>query len=154
MDYTELAKAFLRHAYQFSKINHQKKIDCTMRGEAFVTIYLKMQGGGVLPSEISTEMDISSARVAAVLNSLENKGMITRQIDRGDRRRIFVDLTPVGEALAEKYTQLALDSAVHILEILGERDAREFVRILGKLVNSASVGSGQAGIGGRDSETA
>jgi len=140
MDYTELAKEFLQNMYRFGKIGHRKKIDDTMRGEAFVIGYISKQGGGVLPGEISGEMGISSARIAAVLNALENKGLVTRRIDRGDRRKILVDLTAAGREAAKRYEIMALDGAVRMLEALGERDARDFVRILAKLADSSGDG--------------
>ena len=133
MDYTELARELQHNMYRFRRVGHQKKIDDTMRGEAFVLTYISKKDASVLPGEISAEMDISTARIAAVLNSLENKGFITRRIDRDDRRKILVDVTPSGREQAESYDGKALDGAVRMLEALGEHDAREFVRILGKL---------------------
>lgn len=141
MDYSELAKQFLNNTYQYRKGLHHKKIDETMHGEAFVIKYISKRGGAVLPSEISNKMHITSARVAAALNSLENKGQITRTMDPSDRRKILVDLTQSGKELAEKYEQMALDRAKHILELLGEQDAMEFVRILGRLAKNSSEGT-------------
>ena len=136
----ELAKELIRNMSQFRKVSHQKKIDETLRGEAFAIIYISKKSSGVLPGELSGEMSISSARIAAVLNSLENKGLITRRIDRDDRRRILVDLTAQGADLAKKYDDMAIDGAVRMLEALGEHDAGEFVRILGKLSGIARSG--------------
>ncbi|GAA4653265.1 transcriptional regulator [Anaerocolumna aminovalerica] len=133
MDYMELAKQFLHNSYQFRKRGHQKKIDETMQGEAFAILYILRQGDIVLPSEISNEMNISSARVAAMLNSLENKGLVTRQIDKSDRRKILVELTQEGKELAEKHNQMVVNNTARMLELLGEHDAKELVRIMGKL---------------------
>ena len=133
MDYAELAEQLLQKSHQYRKGNHQKKIDGIMQGEAFVVIYITQKGRSVLPSEISTEMDISSARIAAALNSLEKKGLVTRQIDTSDRRKILVDLTPAGKEMAEKHKQMALKATTRMLELLGEHDAKEFVRIIGRL---------------------
>lgn len=133
MDYAELAEEFLQYTHQFQKGHHQKRIDGIMRGETFVVVYIARKGRCVLPSEISTEMNISSARIAAALNSLEKKGLITRQIDVDDRRRILVDLTPSGKELAERHRQTALNTTIRMLESLGEKDAKELVRIMEKL---------------------
>ncbi len=134
MDYEKLAEQFLEKSHQFQKGNHpQKKIDGIMRGETFVIIYIAQAGRSVLPSEISSEMDISTARIAAALNNLEKKGLITRQIDVSDRRKILVDLTPAGKALADKHKQMALKATTRMLELLGEQDAKEIVRIMGRL---------------------
>jgi len=133
MDYTELANRFLSSFYGFRKIGQQKKFDESMRGEGFVLLYISKQGGSVLPGDISGTMHISSARIAAALNSLENKELVTRRIDRNDRRRILVDLTPEGEKLVEGRSRMVIDRTRQMLEALGERDAEEFVRILEKI---------------------
>jgi DNA-binding MarR family transcriptional regulator len=133
MDYTELAGQFILNTYLFRKGYHPKNIDETMRGEACIIYVIAQKGGGVLPGEISNEMGISSARTAVALNNLEKKGLITRQMDRSDRRKILVDLTLAGQILVEHHNRTMLESAVRIIEALGERDAKELVRILGKL---------------------
>jgi DNA-binding MarR family transcriptional regulator len=92
----------------------------------------------VLPGEIGVMMGISSARVSAALTALENKGLITRKMDSDDRRKIIVDLTEAGLERARKHRKTALDSATRILETLGERDAKEFVRILGRVAGAAA----------------
>lgn len=137
MDYVELAKQFLQNAYQFQSHSHQKKINETMQGETFALLYILKKGGIVLPSQISSEMNISSARVAAILNNLENKGLVIRKIDKDDRRRILVDLTQKGTNLAEQYEQMVVNMTIQTLKLLGEHDAKEFVRIMGKLAELA-----------------
>ncbi len=133
MDYEELAIQFLEKSYQFQKGKHHKPIDGIMHGEIFVVIFIEKTGRSVLPSEISSEMDISTARIAAALNNLEKKGLITRQIDVNDRRKILVDLTADGRELALKHKQMALKATAHMLELLGEEDSKNLIRIMGKL---------------------
>ncbi|QAT42781.1 MarR family winged helix-turn-helix transcriptional regulator [Aminipila luticellarii] len=135
MNYVELAEQFLQKSHQLQTYTHHKKIDGIMRGEAFVIIYISESGGKVLPSEISREMNISSARIATALNSLEKKGLITRQIDVSDRRKILVDLTADGKSLAIEHKQMALVAATHTMELLGETDAKEFIRIISKIID-------------------
>ena len=138
--YTDLAKKFMHDSYRFRRHSQQKKVDEAMQGEAFVLLYAKMKGDSILPSEVSTEMNISSARIAAVLNSLENKGLVTRSIDPDDRRRVLVDLTQDGKALGEQYYHMVLGLTARMLAILGEQDAVELVRIMGKLADGVSEG--------------
>lgn len=138
MDYEILAREFLERTHQFRRKHQQKTIDETLRGENFLILYVMNRGGSVLPREISAAMNISSARVAAALNSLESKGLVTRRIDPGDRRRILVDVTPEGRQLACQHQEEALTKVAEMLEKLGESDARELVRIMGRLVEVMS----------------
>lgn len=133
MDYGELAKQFLHNSYQYRSRAHQKRFDDNMHGEAFAMSYIFRQGGTVLPSDISNEMNISSARVAVMLNNLESKGFLTRQIDNSDRRRILVELTQDGIEFAKKHNKTVINYIVRILKLLGEHDAKELVRIIGRL---------------------
>jgi len=104
-----------------------------MRGEAFALQFIAMREGEVIPSDISSEMGISSARVAAALNSLESKGLITRRIDVSDRRRILIELTQAGKEQAQEHGRKIFQMTKKIMEYLGEDDAREYIRIMGRL---------------------
>ena len=133
MDYSELSIALLGHMLELHTAGVQKHIVDALQGEAFVLQFLARHGGHVLPGEISNKMNVSSARIAQTLNNIEKKGLITRQIDPDDRRKILVALTPEGEAFAEQYQQMILDVMSKILIRLGDHDAAEYVRIVGKL---------------------
>jgi DNA-binding MarR family transcriptional regulator len=138
MDYHELALDFMEKMYLLRQTKPHKQLDKSMQGECFVMQYIAHQKGSVVPSEISNIMDISSARVAAALNSLERKGMITRDIDPGDRRRILVNLTPKGEEMAKEHNRKLHERTVKLLSLLGEDDAKEYVRLTGKLASRMS----------------
>ena len=142
MDYPALAVRLLDSMQALHRFRPQKHINEAMQGEAFVLRFLmthEMHGGGVLPGQISGEMGVSSARVAAALNSLESKGLITRQIDLSDRRKILVKITGEGKALARQQQQNVVAGAAKMLALLGEHDAQEYVRITGRLAEIASA---------------
>lgn len=138
MDYNELATELMQKMYALRQAQSQKQIDESMQGEHFVLHLISFHKRSVLPSEISNTMGISSARIAAALNSLERKGLITRQIDISDRRQILVDLTPEGKAMADEQHQKAMEILRNTLRQLGENDAKEYVRITGRLAELAS----------------
>ena len=139
MDYTELAAEFLDKMQALRRLKPQKNITESLHGETFVLHYISLHGDDVLPGEISNEMDVSSARIAAALNSLEKKGLITRQIDPSDRRKILVKLTPAGENMSQKLQQDVINEATKMLRLLGEHDAREYVRITGRLAEMMPI---------------
>jgi len=133
VDYTELSKEFLQAIYRFHKIRPQKQLNEAVHGEAFALQFIAQYDGTVLPGELENAMGVSSARIATVLNGLENKGWITRRIDPTDRRRTLLNLTPAGQAQVAQHTQQLLDIACKILAYLGEEDARHYVRIMSRL---------------------
>ena len=138
MDYTMLAYEFMSKMRQLHRAKTQKSIDEALQGEAFVLHYLAFQTNEAMPGEISSQMNVSSARVAQTLNSIEKKGWITRRIDINDRRRILVNLTPEGKSEADKHVSFVLGLVSDMLKLLGEQDARDYVRITGKLTDIIS----------------
>ena len=137
VEFRNLAEEFFYKSYELRKNNHQQKLEKSLGGEQFTLLYLKDRGDSVLPSEISEEMDISSARVASILNNLENKGLVQRQIDKEDRRKILVTLTNEGRVKAEEHKEKVIQNITMMLELLGEEDAKAFVRITKKLIDLA-----------------
>ena len=137
MDYSQLAAELLNGMLSLHRVkpqkNIQENINKILQGKVFVLHYIASHEGDVLPGKIACEMGVSSARIATALNSLEKKGLITRQIDRIDRRKILVGITQKGKESAEKQRQTVLGIIAKTLELLGERDAREYVRIMIKL---------------------
>ena len=67
-----------------------------LRGELFVLNYLDHREGEVHPKELSEKMAVSTARIARLLNHMEEKSLVTRLPDPGDNRQIIVQLTPDG----------------------------------------------------------
>jgi DNA-binding MarR family transcriptional regulator len=129
----DLADEFLYLMPTLHRSRPQKQINESMRGEHFIVQYIMLMGRKVQPSEISAEMEISSARVAAALNGLEKKGLIEREIDPSDRRRILVDLTKEGRARASIISQHMVAGIRHLFEELGVDDSRELLRLMKKI---------------------
>jgi len=138
VDYSGLAMELLNKMRLLHKAKSQRCIDEALQGEAFVLHYIMRHGDDVLPGEICDEMNVSSARIAQTLNNIEKKGWITRQISLNDRRKILVKLTQEGKNAAEKHNHDVVEIAAKMLYLLGEHDAKEYVRITGKLAGIIS----------------
>lgn len=133
MDYKDLALEFMEVMHQTRKRSISKQLDDSMRGEHFVLNYVSEHEGNVIPSDISNEMGISSARIAAALNGLEKKGLVIRSIDPQDRRRILIDMTDSGREQVKTHSQRVLDTSISMMEHLGEEDAKNYIRILKRM---------------------
>ena len=136
MDYENLANEYMEAMSLMRRgTNTQKRVNDSLHGENFVLTYIYEHEGNVIPSDISNTMGITSARIAAALNSLERKGLILRRIDVEDRRRILIDLTDAGREQVHKQKQMMMSFVTNMLEYLGEYDAKEYIRILKKLAD-------------------
>jgi len=138
VDYEKLALELFNKMHSLRKAKPQKNIDGALQGEAFALHFIALQGGAVLPGAIKREMNVSSARVAQALNNLEEKGWITRKIDKSDRRKILIEITEEGRSAAEKNDKAIIGLTAKMLCMLGERDAKEYVRITGRLADIIS----------------
>ena len=88
--------------------------------------------------ELSSKLSMTTSRMAAVLGSLEKKGLLERENDEVDRRRVLVSLTQAGDALCEKRRQHFMKKISMLLSMLGD-DAPEFVRLLGRVFEITST---------------
>ena len=99
------------------------------RGEFFVLNYLLVHEDTAYPKELSREMKVSSARIAALLNQTDKKGWTMRTADAEDSRQTLITMTESGrEAIMNKKKEI-FDMVVEMLQELGEEDAQELLRI-------------------------
>lgn len=73
-------------------------------------------------------LNVSSARVAMILNQLESKGMVLRRPNINDGRYTVVDLLPAGRIQRQKNIEDFNQRMASSLEALGPEDAIEYVR--------------------------
>ncbi len=133
MNYKDLANEFLNATFELNKQGPQRRVDESLKGERFVMYYLYINNQRGLPSKISDKMGISTARVAVILNRLEDRNLILRTIDPKDRRRILIELTPEGHRLAEAEHKNVVEMVARMLKLLGDYDSQEFVRLIKKI---------------------
>ncbi|WP_265592246.1 MarR family winged helix-turn-helix transcriptional regulator [Leptogranulimonas caecicola] len=107
--------------------------DASLRGMPLILRYLSEHGGSAYPSELKAATGLTQARISNALAALEARELVKRTTDGKDRRHVVVTLTKAGgRAVAERMA--AMDSyAGSLLELLGESDAKELVRIIQKL---------------------
>lgn len=129
MDYFEQVA---REQVRAMILNHARREDLSQvfsQGEMRLLGCLNAGADGRTAGELSTLLDLSTARIAAMLNNLERKGAITRARDTADRRRVVVRLTDQGR----HEVQTSLDEAVaclsEVYRRMGEDDTRELLRL-------------------------
>lgn len=110
-----------------------ESVDASLRGEMAVLRMLDRMGESVSAGELSRELEMTTSRMAAVLNSLERKGMVERIPDASDRRKVRARLTQRGSALCAERHREVRDHMILLLTRLGEDDAGEFLRLLGRV---------------------
>ena len=100
------------------------------RGEIGVMRALDAAASPLTPTQIAEHTHLSSARVANVLRSLEEKGFVSREHSSEDRRRVTVSLTPAGtEEIARGKAEFEAQASAFLAQ-LGPEDTHEALRIL------------------------
>ena len=69
----------------------------------------------IIQSELSKQVNMGISTVNGIIDRLENKGLIRRQRDAKDRRKVFITVTEEGKKLTESAPALLQD---HLLESL------------------------------------
>ena len=133
MNYVTLAEEFLGYIRKNSKLKYQRAAEDFTHGEMSILCYLHFAENGACPVALCSALGMTTPRMSAALRSLTDKGLVKRKTDDSDKRRVHIYITENGDALVEeRYGELKKNIA-GMLEALGEADAREYVRISGKL---------------------
>lgn len=143
MDYSILAEKMLSVRAQLSHLPVGEAVSDACGGE-FFALSLLLDNAPGCPSELSRSMGVTSARIAALLKHLEQKGLVLRRTDELDERRVNVSLTEAGRELINARRKEAIGRVAAALRSLGEEDAREYVRLQQKMLDALSASDKKA----------
>lgn len=96
---------------------------------------LEGEGRNVRSGDIAKCGHATPSAVSQILKSLEEKGLITRQRDKGDSRAVTVHLTDDGRAFSARGREVHEQMIDGVLTYLGPEDAEHFVRIVERLAD-------------------
>ena len=134
MDYSSLANELLEIRANLLPVPATQQLSQMVKGELFVLNYLLLHEGMIHPKELSEKMAVSTARIANLLNHMEEKHYIERCHDTSDSRQIIVRLTEKGRESIQNTRRKVLQSVAAMLEEIGPEDAENFVRIQKKIL--------------------
>lgn len=105
---------------------------------------LEGEGRKVRSGDIAKCGQATPSAVSQTLKSLEEKGLITRQRDKGDSRAVTVHLTEDGRAFSARGRELHEQMIDKVLTYLGPEDAEHLVRIVERLADFPACEAAQA----------
>jgi len=88
-------------------------------------------------ADIQSLLCISKAGVSKMLDVLEKKGYIARDIDKNNRRALIVTLTQSGREVLGDLENHTDQLFVNIIEQLGRHQTEQFVELANKFVEAA-----------------
>jgi len=125
------------------KTSVAKNVLFSSKGEMFILGYLYGKASFATPSEISGAMNVSSARIAALLNTLEGRGLVRRNVDPSDRRKIAVLLTAEGREILRSHREKVYARLNALASELGEEDLKEYIRLTKRIVKISQSSSAE-----------
>lgn len=135
MNYEIIAEEIFSKLRNNYKDSLNKLLSEFTSGEIGVLGYLVFEKDKVTSGELSEKLNVSTARVASILNSLENKGYIKRTNDNLDKRKTLVTITNKGEKLAYSVKRELTSKIINVIKEVGEEDIKEYIRISLKIEN-------------------
>lgn len=97
-----------------------------------------LRDGPIGQSELGRVLNLSPASVTRLIDRLEERGLIERERDPGDRRRVAVRLQPAGRRLVGGEQGMLRGTAVdQAILTMTEDEQRTFARVVGDMVRRA-----------------
>lgn len=118
----------------------QKKL----KGENILLARLYETGGKSTPGKLAEFLDVTAARVTAIIHALEHKDLVERLSSGADKRKVIVQITEKGKTVVEGIKTEALHHSEMLMEKIGESDTHEFLRIMNKIIEIEKGGGENA----------
>ncbi len=103
-----------------------------------VLSYLLLNPGSATPSQIADDLMILRQSMTNILDGLEKRELVCREIDPEDRRRIRVKLLPEGERLGVELLHVEDSFLVKMGKYISDEERQAF-RVLEKKMYDAKV---------------
>ena len=91
--------------------------------------------GSVKAADLSDLLELSRPAITRILNSLENRGFIVRNVNKKDRRSFAIELTETGIEAIEKANRRILGFAGKLAELLGDSETDKLIELIDRLSN-------------------
>ena len=102
-------------------------------GEKGILNCLSFRGDGVTAGELKGMTGIGASGVTNLMNALEKKGLIRREMNPDDRRSVIVHISDAGRELIADRCKKMQSFANELLFRMGREDTEELLRLLEKM---------------------
>ena len=87
-------------------------------------------GEAVSPTTIADRMFVTTASTTSLLDTLEKRGLVTRETDPQDRRRQLVSITAEGRALVDAFLPQIVALQTAVMAGIPEAERARFLKTL------------------------
>lgn len=136
----ELREQFFTSILHFRKLESALSSECEMQMNEMVILH-SIAGTccrecpcmNLDVPKMQKKLHISKPAISYILNTLEKKNYITREIDPKDRRKVSISATPEGKTAAEESMKRYDELWSEILMQFGEENMKELIRLIQEL---------------------
>ncbi len=122
---------------KFMKYRPNRLLNDSVQGQTYVVCYLS--DGDKTVTELANLINVSTARMAVIVNNLEKQGKVERLNDPTDKRITKVHLTSKGNESIDCVRDFLKEKVEKAINVLGEEEFDRFVMDLYKLINSRGM---------------
>ena len=131
--------------HKISRMSHMKDVFSDVTKAEFFTMNIIYDFSrthndekiyGITVTHIAKFLDMTAAAMSKMLRLIEEKGYVERRLDDKDRRAVYICLTQKGEKLIREERNRVNARISKIIEILGNEDTNELLRLLNKLADA------------------
>ena len=130
----EAFEELMSRLQQIMKTKHASKDFGLTASQMFILRFL-MYSSQAKASDIARASGLSPGAVTQVCDELVKDGLVERTRSQDDRRVVHIQITDQGRELVDRFRKTRSEKMKFILTRLGEEDATEFVRIIGRVVD-------------------
>lgn len=103
------------------------------QGESGVLLYLLNVKSNVSQSELSEKLGVTMPRIVAVINTLQKKELIEKNVDSTDKRKSIISITNKGKDNIIKKKEDAIKFIENVIKELDEQEIEQYIAISKKI---------------------
>lgn len=136
----KLKDSLVRSIFRFKKVGFQFPPGSNLRmGELFVMRRIAENAlnsdDNVYAADIQNGLHVTRPAISQMLNSLEDRGYICREIDERDRRRLIITLTSRGESILKAMKEHADQVIAETISRFGEENTVRLISLLNRFAD-------------------
>lgn len=103
------------------------------QGESGVLLYLLNVKSNVSQSELSEKLGVTMPRIVTVINTLQKKELIEKNVDSTDKRKSIISITNKGKDNIIKKKEDAIKFIENVIKELDEQEIEQYIAISKKI---------------------
>ena len=103
------------------------------RARYLTLIALFHEGGKLTPNEIANRMNVTRGNMTGLIDYLLKDGLVKKYQDEKDRRQVWIEMTPKGEAHLRKIFPDYFKRLSRIMTEVSKQEVNDFIRVARKL---------------------